>query len=695
MDRTEAFNLESIAPMMGLDIYFLWPTIRKDIQKSEGIYLLPLDVPDGQPLGRLIDREVTDLCLVKDWIHRCDDWHVDTCRSARYQKLDVVKFLRVVDVHKKCLAYISSYSRYFALSYVWGKAKTLQTTRQNLKQLEQDGALSSQEAPRTIRDAIAVVSRIGERYIWIDALCIIQDKDSGEKPVLLRQMDKIYGNAYVTIVAAVGDNANVGLPGISSENPRSVPQRVLSYGNGRRLAISQSPFENRLGQHLEKEKNTCVWNQRAWTFQERLLSRRHLIFLEEGVHFNCRSMTWTEDVAAEKGETNRHYQMFDFEGVTDEDRWFSGISRKGSQPRKKDEYTLRGPDATFPSFVDYCSLVSNHLQRDLSYEEDVINSFSGILSSLSHAFGSFYYGLPEVFFTLALLWQPRYLCRRRLNTTTKQVAMELPSWSWAGWTCEVDLEHWHAACDYAFHEGMAQTYRTTPATTFSVTADPTAQAPGVEASRFQISDDGLRYRSLADEPPSSWTTHLPDGWDHEDVKERIYLGRRRFTEFRLRADPGLSFLYPIPASPAANLPQWQLRSPVLHFRAETATFLVSRRDTTYNSRQNVTSILNACGKWCGVAILHNRLHEDDSKSEIKVEFVKVADGEIFAGCVEEEVFPEARFVRSWGAPEWYRYANVIMVNSREEGLVERIAVGRIREYEWISATKFVKDIQLA
>lgn len=695
--ETEAFLVDNISPMMGMDVYFLWPAMQKEIQRRKGIYLLPLDVPEGQPPGRLSDPKAVDLHLVQRWIHCCDQWHAETCHSTYQHKLDGVGLLRVVDVQKQCLAYIEPGSRYFALSYVWGRVETLQTTRKNLEQLEQDGALSSGKhvIPRTIRDAIEVVSKIGERYLWIDALCIIQDKDSDEKPVLLGQMDKIYGNAYVTIVAAVGDNADAGLPGVCCDHPRIIPQSVLSYGDGRRLAISQSPFEHTLGQHYDEVRCTCMWNKRAWTLQERLLSRRKLIFLEEGVHFNCHSMTWTEDIAVETEETIRHFQMFDFEGVTDEDRWFSGISRKGSHPRKKEEYTVPGPESTLPSFVDYCNLVSNHLRREISFQEDILNAFQGILSSLGHSFGSFHYGLPETFFTLGLLWQPSDFCRRRIKTATKDILLESPSWSWAGWVCNVDVAHWTAACDYVVHQNIARSYRTTPATTFfSPLAGKEAQ---IEKWHFQILDDRMQYRSVADEPPSESTDHLPDGWERGNVKEHTYLGRQRFADFWHHSDPGMRFLYPIPTSspsPTTKLSvQQRSRSTVLHFRSETATFKVSPSAHNYGSRRNAASILDSDGQWCGIAILHHEPLECDSPAEIERMFVKISQGEIFAACVEEDVFPEARFVRFWGSPEWYRYVNIIMVEQRES-LMERVAVGRIREDVWLSVRQDSEDIYL-
>jgi hypothetical protein len=42
------------------------------------------------------------------------------------------------------------------------------------------------------------------------------------------------------------------------------------------------------------------WNTRAWTLQERLLSRRCLIFTEWRVYFQCRSTGMSEDIYADR-----------------------------------------------------------------------------------------------------------------------------------------------------------------------------------------------------------------------------------------------------------------------------------------------------------------------------------------------------------------------------------------------------------
>ncbi|KAM0797559.1 heterokaryon incompatibility, partial [Usnea florida] len=100
---------------------------------------------------------------------------------------------RIVDSSIRC--------RFLALSYVWGGCQKFQSTKQNQSFLGQRCSLRDVGLPLTIRDAIDLVREIGERYLWVDSLCITQDDDD-YKMGQIRLMDQIYNNAVAVIICA-------------------------------------------------------------------------------------------------------------------------------------------------------------------------------------------------------------------------------------------------------------------------------------------------------------------------------------------------------------------------------------------------------------------------------------------------------------------------------------------------------------
>jgi hypothetical protein len=82
---------------------------------------------------------------------------------------------RLIDVERLCVIEAPFRCRYFALSYVWGDFPTFQCKTENVASLREQNSFSKFTIPRTIQDAITLVSSIGERYLWVDTVCIIQD----------------------------------------------------------------------------------------------------------------------------------------------------------------------------------------------------------------------------------------------------------------------------------------------------------------------------------------------------------------------------------------------------------------------------------------------------------------------------------------------------------------------------------------
>jgi hypothetical protein len=96
---------------------------------------------------------------------------------------------------------------YVALSYCWGKTQALTTTSKNKDKMMSGIPLST--CPETIQDAILACRELKCRYLWIDALCIIQD-DPEDWAAEASKMGDIYRNSWVTLVAEAATNTSQG-----------------------------------------------------------------------------------------------------------------------------------------------------------------------------------------------------------------------------------------------------------------------------------------------------------------------------------------------------------------------------------------------------------------------------------------------------------------------------------------------------
>jgi hypothetical protein len=140
-----------------------------------------------------------------------------------------------------------------ALSYVWGGVDQHTLTEDTLEMLKAPNGIQRSHLTTTIRDAIMFTERLGERYLWVDALCIIQDSKAVRQQTLA-DMDRIYAQSLLTIVAGSCTNAEDHLPGVSVQRTWKQWYRKISPG----LTISAHfDFKDLL--------EDSVYNTRAWT----------------------------------------------------------------------------------------------------------------------------------------------------------------------------------------------------------------------------------------------------------------------------------------------------------------------------------------------------------------------------------------------------------------------------------------------
>lgn len=135
--------------------------------------------------GRKVDPEWIELRTARQWVAECMENHRDSCDKHGWEAARrAPEYLRVVDVQERCITSFNSPTvPYVALSYMWGGVEGLLLTRSNMEALQEPGALTSliNEIPRTIVDAMEVVKAMGQRYLWVDALVSLKNKDSSSR----------------------------------------------------------------------------------------------------------------------------------------------------------------------------------------------------------------------------------------------------------------------------------------------------------------------------------------------------------------------------------------------------------------------------------------------------------------------------------------------------------------------------------
>lgn len=351
------------------------------------------------------------LNTLKNWLTICERRHGLDCQHQQAGADRAALWL--IDVDRMCLTSATQNSRYVALSYVWGNSESSFTSTANRSSLclEQSLSHGSYMVPQVVTDAMQLVKELGERYLWVDRFCIIQD--GADKQNQLDAMGRIYGSAQFTIVAAQNVDANAGLYGtrkvcVAVEQPDTAH---ANDGYRDKIFLKDCLMNEEVLLHYGRSLMRTKWYSRGWTFQEHLFSRRKIIFHDNTVNWECQHSSWHETQDLSKLlDSNHSYPPNQIEGLV--------LADQAPNPFL----------STWPDLFRYSRLVSLYNRRALTYPEDVLDAFRGALSQLSCVYpGGFISGLPHMFFNSSLLWQPWNPITRRRSSRRGGAATILPS----------------------------------------------------------------------------------------------------------------------------------------------------------------------------------------------------------------------------------------------------------------------------
>jgi len=233
------------------------------------------DAPSIGGQGCLVPA-VLDSSRVRRWLETCERRHSYAAAGTR-----LYPELRVIDLERGCVVQAPQPCRYVTLSYLWGTTQFLTLRTDTFDFLYKDDSLSpsSEGLARAIQDTIILTKAIDERFLWVDALYIVQD-NKADKDIQINVMDRMYEQSILTIVACHSIDANAGLPGVR-EGTR-FPKQLTCILEGLNLNNCMLP--------IEMVSVRTRWITRGWTYQEGVIANRLLYVTTNQAYFECRKM---------------------------------------------------------------------------------------------------------------------------------------------------------------------------------------------------------------------------------------------------------------------------------------------------------------------------------------------------------------------------------------------------------------------
>ena len=421
-----------------IEFFGLWdPVTQKIVYRTRhGLqaFAQPEDPSSSTVSNRPIARypgSSTNLARISSWLNDCQEHH--NCKPMLgVMPTRLIEITGTSETISLRLRQTEEVGRvpFAAPSYCWGGEQSMKCLSSNI--VSYGTAIPFEKQPPTIKDAAKVCQGMGLQYLWIDALCIIQD-DSNDKFVEIAKMTSIYGSATVTIAAARSSSATEGFLGERFPGPRE--GAIVSYRciDGELGSITLVKLDDDGFESVEPI------DDRGWTLQERLLSSRI-------IEFGSRQTRWVCPETRSSG--------FSLEGFTD--GWRRDVNY--SEKRKTEALDLENIRTT-KSTIDFYGRPRNSqfkeyskamqhwekicetfTKRALTLSSDRALAISGIAQIFAELSGDQYIaGLWKSCFHSGLLWRIEHSIWSPKNIP-QPTTYQGPSWSWLSVNGPVQLD---------------------------------------------------------------------------------------------------------------------------------------------------------------------------------------------------------------------------------------------------------------
>lgn len=256
--------------------------------------------------------------------------------------------------------------KYATLSYCWGSkeeaSQQLITTQSNFDSY--CTRIPENQLTPVIKDAIRVCRAIDIKYLWVDALCIIQ-RDIEDWDRESEMMGMVYCHSYLTIVPLCSNSC---LEGFLKPRPSDATiyfqstihdhikgsfwmyechnDTDLNFGKGTR----------KIPDPRWRDESHSKWPERGWTYQEQNFASRLLLFGKSMLHFVCETESTSESGFVTQGPN----ALGGFQGF---------LAMAYSEDRSEETKCLAS---------DLWTTINTVNRRQYTYETDIFPSISGI-----------------------------------------------------------------------------------------------------------------------------------------------------------------------------------------------------------------------------------------------------------------------------------------------------------------------------
>lgn len=228
--------------------------------------------------------------MIKAWLESCRSEHercFDWAQYGRQSSTGLQRPTRLLYaggenglVRIVCTADLPLGVPYATLSYCWGGNVPVQLTSQTMSRL--GSGFPCHDLPPTFRDAVQIILALGLSYIWIDALCIIQDfrEDwQSEAP----KMAYVYSQSYVNLAATASTDSSGGLLRQQPNFSSSYHELETTWTDLGLQLVVLAPLQN-----WYRYISEARLNSRGWVMQERALAPRTIHFAADKIWWQCR-----------------------------------------------------------------------------------------------------------------------------------------------------------------------------------------------------------------------------------------------------------------------------------------------------------------------------------------------------------------------------------------------------------------------